>query len=696
MPDPSTASTGDLSRPVGVPAALVPHLDFLGDWGVFETDVNLKVTVWNRWLVQRSGIQPSSTIGRPLLEVFPDLTSRGIDRVYRQVLDGKPVVRSQPLHAYLLPMSPAPVAGRTTYMQQSVRIVPLMEGDAICGTLTLIEDVTERVVYETELRARALRQTAVAAVAKAALAGTEVDDVAREMVELLAETLDADLVEILERIPENGTWARLAGKGWAKPVLAIFDAADVPRSALVVTSGVIEAEDIANDSRFEHDAGLHANGVRGSLLNRVAGRLDLQFGLIGVYSRTPRRFSTDEIAFIGSLADVLGITVERKRLEAELRVRVAELAEADQRKDEFLAMLAHELRNPLAPVRNGLLIMRLVGDNPQVQSQTREMIDRQVQHLSRLVDDLLDVSRITRGKVELRTEPVDLADIVNRAIETVRPLIEAKRHRLNVTHHRGPVRVMADATRLTQVLGNLLNNAAKYTDQGGEISLSLLLEGTSAVVRVVDTGIGITQRMLPKVFDLFTQIDGSLDRSQGGLGIGLTLVKTLVELHDGSVEAFSEGLGKGSTFVVRLPTLLGSDIAPNAKRTNDIATRPFRILVVDDNVDSAESLATVLRLSGHEVRTAHTGIQGLEAAREINPEVVLLDIGLPMMDGYEVARSIRADDYCRDALVIAMTGYGSDEDRRRSKEAGFDHHLVKPLDPNVVKRLLAEQAASRL
>jgi signal transduction histidine kinase/ActR/RegA family two-component response regulator len=375
---------------------------------------------------------------------------------------------------------------------------------------------------------------------------------------------------------------------------------------------------------------------------------------------------------------------------AEQARQAAALREADRRKDEFLAMLAHELRNPLAPIRNGLQVLRLADGDRSVVNRIRDMMDRQVQHLSRLVDDLLDVSRITRGKAELRTEAVDLNDVLARAVEAVRPLLDARRHRLTVSQPGRPVWVSADPTRLIQVVGNLLNNAAKYSEESAQIALALEEDGGRAVVRVRDTGVGIPPDMLPKVFDLFTQVDRTVDRSQGGLGIGLTLVRTLVEMHGGTVEASSDGIGTGSEFVVRLPALPAGAVG-RAGSGAEAGAPPaaYRVLVVDDNPDARDSLAELLRLTGHEVRTAPTGPKAIEVARAWRPDVALLDLGLPGMDGYEVARVLRAEPFGGSLLLVALTGYGQDEDRRRTQEVGFDHHLTKPADPHGLARLLA-------
>jgi PAS domain S-box-containing protein len=389
--------------------------------------------------------------------------------------------------------------------------------------------------------------------------------------------------------------------------------------------------------------------------------------------------------FAGLAEDV----TDKKEAEAALR-------EADRRKDEFLAMLAHELRNPLAPITSSVQVLNLLGPRDGRLQDARDTIDRQVRHLARLVDDLLDVSRLSTGKVKLQKTPVELAVVLARAAETSRPLIDSRRHELTVAVPDESVWVDADPTRLAQVVANLLNNAAKYTEEGGRIGLAVEREGSEAVVRVRDNGVGIPAEMLGQVFDLFTQVDRGLDRAQGGLGIGLTLVRSLAEMHGGRVTAHSDGAGRGSEFVLRLPAL-PEPPRPAEPRGPRPAGRtqapPRRVLVVDDNVDAAESLAVFLRATGHEVHTAYDGRAALRQAEALGPEVVVLDIGLPGMDGYEVARRLRQQEGLKQPFLVALTGYGQDEDRRRSAAAGFDVHLVKPADPDTLHDLVARGRA---
>ena len=369
--------------------------------------------------------------------------------------------------------------------------------------------------------------------------------------------------------------------------------------------------------------------------------------------------------------------------------RVKQLHEAGRRKDDFLATLSHELRNPLAPIRAGIHILRL-PDGPSRATTVLPMMERQLRHLTRLLDDLLDVSRIARGKFELKVEPVDLAEAVQAAVEANRPIIEQMRHELTVSLPPEPVPLDADAVRLAQVFSNLLNNAAKYTPPGGRIVLQASRNGGVVDVAVIDNGIGIPRDQLDSIFDMFTQIEGHASHSQGGLGIGLALVRGLVALHGGALEVKSEGAGQGSEFRVRLP--LGT--TPVSVRSNGRPerrrTERLRVLVVDDNPDVATTLSTVATLLGHEVRVAYDGEKALQLAEEFRPQTVLLDLGMPGMTGFDVARRLRSEPWGKDINLIAVTGWGQEEDRRESQAAGFDGHLVKPVDPDTLVQLLGD------
>jgi two-component system, chemotaxis family, CheB/CheR fusion protein len=514
---------------MGVTAGLVDELHTVGDWGILTTDAGLTITGWNHWLERQIGRPADAFLGKLLLDVFPNLLARKLDRYYQQALGGQTVLLSQRLHKYLLPLPPPLAKERFEFMQQTARVIPLVDQGAVCGTVTVIEDVTERVAYETELR----------------------------------------------------------------------------------------------------------EGVEA-------------------------------------------------------------LREADRRKDEFLAMLAHELRNPLAPISNAVQLLRLVKSNDSMLVNVRDIIERQVAHMVRLVDDLLDMSRVSRGKITLQKMELDLAVVAQQAAETSRPLIEARRHHLTVTLPPDPVTVEGDFVRLAQVVSNLLNNAAKYTDEGGRIALTVEQVSRAAggpeeaVLRVRDSGRGIDPSALQNLFDLFYQAERNLDRSDGGLGIGLALVKSLVEMHGGQVEVHSDGRGYGSEFTVHLPLLQKDSAARTAASALPVPfVRPSRILIADDNRDSAESMAVLLKNDGHEVWTAFDGNKAVEIAKRERPSVVLLDIGLPGLNGYQACRAMR-EVGLTDTLLIAMTGYGQEEDRRLSREAQFDVHLTKPVDFSALRQLLAK------
>jgi PAS domain S-box-containing protein len=422
-----------------------------------------------------------------------------------------------------------------------------------------------------------------------------------------------------------------------------------------------------------------------------------------------RHFKTGEARWMAykvlTLPDAGGRTIayatvsqdvtERRQMEDNLRRLARDLSEADRRKNEFLAMLAHELRNPLAPISNAARALRMDSGDAALQSAS-EMLERQVGQMARLVDDLLDMSRITRGRIELRKERVELAPIVHQAVETVRAQYRSMNRDLTVTLPPQPLQLDADPARLAQVIGNLLNNACKFTDPGGKVSLHVEEEDRLAIIHVRDNGIGIAAENLPRLFEMFTQVDSSLERSRDGLGIGLTLVKTLVEMHGGDVAVRSEGLGRGSEFTVRLPLATVPSVAAPASiagKTGPII--PRRILIVDDSEDGAGSLAMLLELAGHQTHQAHDGVSALEAAGRIRPDVVLLDIGLPRMSGYEVCRRIRKEPWGQDVVLVALTGWGQEEDRQQSRDAGFDAHMVKPVDHDALERFLASLPAAR-
>jgi signal transduction histidine kinase/ActR/RegA family two-component response regulator len=418
----------------------------------------------------------------------------------------------------------------------------------------------------------------------------------------------------------------------------------------------------------------------------VAQAMD-QLGNITVVERPMR---------VAALVSVLRSAVRARARQYELREHLAQregylqaLREADRRKDEFLATLAHELRNPLAPIRNSLQVLRMRGRGDPSTDNLTAMMERQVNQMVRLVDDLLEMSRVTRGRIELRLEHVDVAAVLRNAVETSRPLIDAARHQLTVTLPAEPLTLHGDPVRLAQIFANLLNNAAKYTEEGGRITVTAERDGMAVTIAVRDTGTGIPQEMLPRVFDLFTQLPAAARRAHGGLGIGLTLVKSLVEMHGGTVQVYSAGPGKGSEFTVRLPLVVADARAAVEPGERPLLKLPARrVLVVDDNADAAESMSLLLGMLGLTTHVANSGQAALEALAAFKPSVVFLDIGMPVIDGHEVARRIRAQPEWQGLTLVAMTGWGQDEDRRRSQSAGFDHHLIKPVDVRALEALL--------
>jgi signal transduction histidine kinase/CheY-like chemotaxis protein len=433
-------------------------------------------------------------------------------------------------------------------------------------------------------------------------------------------------------------------------------------------------------------------GVRSALSTPILSAHGEVLGFFEIHNKEGGFTSADQERLL-AVSHAASIAIQNALAYLQIQQAEESLRDANRRKDEFLATLAHELRNPLAPICNALQILKLPHVDAEMIERTRGMMERQVHHLVRLVDDLLDVSRVMRGKIELRKERVELASVVARAVETVQPLMDAPAHLLNVRLPSESMLLDADPVRLAQVIGNLLTNSAKYTDANGQIWLTARREADEAVLSVRDNGIGIEPNLLLKVFDLFVQADNSSTKAQGGLGIGLTLVKNLVEMHHGSVTANSAGLGKGCEFIVRLPLLAMEQTLAATEHESPGERTPVsghRLLVVDDNQDAAISLAMLLRLQGHDVAVAHDGPTALDVAMKLKPDLIFLDIGMPGMDGYEVARRVRQTSGIESTVLAALTGWGQQDDRRRTAEAGFNHHLVKPPEAKMIEKLLTD------
>jgi signal transduction histidine kinase len=468
------------------------------------------------------------------------------------------------------------------------------------------------------------------------------------------------------------------------------DVGELPREVcrasrpMRLTRAELEAHPAWRRSRRERGA---RPPSRGWLAAPFVGHDGKPLGLLQLCDKAGGEFDESDEAALVQLAHVASVAIENVRLYAALR-------EQDRKKDEFLALLAHELRNPLAPLRNGLQLLRL-SEDPTIHRRSQEMMDRQLGHMVRLVDDLLDVARISRNKIDLRRARVRLADVVASAVETARPQIDAAGHELEIALPAEPIVVDADLTRLSQVFSNLLTNSAKYTERGGRIRVSAEVGGGAVAVAVRDNGVGIPAAALPTIFDMFSQVDRSIERSRGGLGIGLALVKGLVEMHGGTVTAESAGPGRGSTFTVRLPVAgpFGEGSAADSLRPEPGAGGGRRVLVVDDHEDSALSMAAMLDIVGYEARIARDGFEAIEAAEQFRPAVILMDVGMPRLNGYEAARRIREQPWGKTIAIIALTGWGQEGDRIRSREAGCAGHLVKPVSLPDLQKLLAEVSA---
>ncbi|MFN3649317.1 MAG: response regulator [Armatimonadota bacterium] len=567
------------------------------------------------------------------------------------------------------------------------------------GSVCILSEITERKRAAETLQARSDRLKLLSEAASVLLLGDAPENWIAELYRRVGEYLHLDIYLNYLVSPDAHSFV-LASHYGLDPITAerigVIPLGVMARSDTTSTSadGAAGAGPGLPDVELIRSFGVSAYACYPLLAH---GQL---MGTFSFGSRRCDRFDPDDLALVQTLCDQVAMAVDRTRLIGELKQRAEELAEADQRKDDFLAMLAHELRNPLGAINNALHILARIGSQSDQETQHRETVARQLGHLGRLVDDLLDVSRISRGKIELRREPVDVAQAVRHAVESCRSLLEERGHRLDLELPETALWVDADPTRLEQVVSNLLNNAAKYTEPGGEIRVavrrSTLPDRSStaaASIVVRDTGIGISPEMLRRVFDPFAQGAQALDRSAGGLGLGLTLVRNLAELHGGTVGVVSEGSGRGSEFDVRLPLSTGPvlelplDEPKNGGRgSGERAVR--HVLLVEDNEDARETMRDLLELMGYRVDTASEGRSGVLLAQELRPDAALIDIGLPGLTGYEVAQAIRGVEVGREIFLVALTGYGTPEDRDRALAAGFDRHLVKPVDPEELHRVL--------
>jgi PAS domain S-box-containing protein len=613
----------------------------IGD-AVISTDAAGRVTFMNGVAESLTGWTQSDAAGRPLAEVFQIVNegSRepGANPALRALQEGTVVGLAN--HTILIARD-----GTERFIDDSAAPIRDDSGVAV-GAVLVFRDVTERrKAEEAQARLAAIIESSQDAI--------------------ISKTLDGVI------------------RTWNTGAERLFDYTAheaIGQSITLIIPPDRRDEEYEILARISQGARIeHFETVRVSKLGR---RIDISLTVSPIRDRNGRIIGASKIA-----RDI----TDRKRVDKALE-------EANHRKDQFIALLAHELRNPLAPLRNGLQVIRLAGTDTSAVAQAREMMDRQLGHMVRLIDDLLDISRVSQNKMELRRSRVLLKDVISSAVETARPAIEEAGHEFTISPPPEPVYLDADLTRLAQVFSNLLNNSAKYTQRGGRIWLAAERQGSEVIVSVRDTGLGIPANDLPRIFDMFSQVDRSIERSTGGLGIGLALVKGLVEMHGGTVTAMSAGQGKGSTFTVKLPAFERTAAPLAAVRSESephYAGPRRRILVVDDNRDSANSMAMMLKLMGNEVRTAHDGIEAIETAQEFRPKAILMDLGMPRLNGYEATRRIREQPWGRQMLILALTGWGQEADRSESQEAGCDGHLVKPVNLSDLESLLTELEGSR-
>lgn len=689
--------------PLGV-AALLAAIINSSDDAIISKDLNGIITSWNKGAERVFGYTAEETIGRSVTMLIPPERLKEEPKILERLRRGERVDHFETIR----------VRKDGTLINISLTISPIRDTQGrIVGASKIARDITDRKHAETSLKTQAERLRLLWEAAGVLLSADDPDAMLRQLFARIGPHINADTY-FNYMVNESGDALRLA----SCVGISVETARKISRlefgTAVCGTVAVQRRPIVATHIQSSDDPKVQlvkSFGIRSYACNPLIVD-NVLLGTLSFASRSRDQFDPDEFEFLQTICHYVAVAYERLRLLDRLK-------EADRRKDEFLATLAHELRNPLAPIRNAVRVQRLKGTNEPEMRWSRDVIDRQVEHLTRLIDDLLDLSRITRNKLELRRQRVDLADVINGAVESSRPAIEQCGHQLTVTLPSEPVYLNADLVRLAQVFLNLLNNAAKYTEGKGQIWLTAEVrdQGFGAksqesgigdsdrpsrevVVRVKDTGVGIPPEKLPHLFEIFFQVDRSLERSQGGLGIGLSLVRRLVELHGGRVEVQSDGVGKGSEFIVYLPVLVEQQHSNSPfKFTNNgpISTPAARrILVVDDNRDSADSLAVLLRLVGHEVRTAYDGVEGVEAAERYRPEIILLDIGMPKLNGHDACRRIRAQKWSENMVLIALTGWGQEEDRRLTAEAGFDAHMVKPIDPTMLTELTASLRTIRV
>jgi PAS domain S-box-containing protein len=657
------------------------------------------VQSWNAGATRIFGYQPEEIIGKHITTLIPPELHDEEERIIERIRAGRRIDHRETVRVTK--------DGRRVAISITVSPIRNASGNII-GASKIARDITERRQSEEQLRDSRNRAAAeAAALARLSEASTRLwrcgtlqagwDEILRTVKSLTgAEKGNVQLVSA-----DGKTLSIVAQEGFDDAFLATFDEVSVDdrRAACgraLATARTVVIEDVMHDPEYEafQDIARHA-GYRAVTSVPLFGANGEKLGAITVHFPQPHRPRDAEMRRLQLYCRQASDFIQRIRLEQTLRTSQAALQEADRRKNEFLALLAHELRNPLAPIRYALAAISRPELTGEQKARSEAIIERQVSHMSRLLDDLLDISRITRGTLELKRSRMEMAEVISTAVEAAQPFMDAKRHTLLVSMPSHPVPIDADPVRLAQVFSNLLINAAKYTAEEGRVELAVTNGQPDVTVTVRDNGIGISPDMMPKLFNLFSQARTTLERSETGLGVGLALVRGLVNLHGGSVSARSEGLDRGSEFIVRLPT--GDVAEPPARENGRIPADParsLRVLVVDDNRDAADSCATLLELEGHRTATAYSGNACLALGGAFRPQAVLLDIGLPDVNGYDVARQIRATDWGGRVYLVAITGWGQDADRQRAFDSGFDRHLTKPVTPQVIETMLRELNAA--
>jgi PAS domain S-box-containing protein len=677
--------------------ALLAAIVESSDDAIVSKTLDGRIRSWNAGAMRLFGYTPEEVIGKAITIIIPPELHEEERRILEKLQRGERLDHFETTR----------VTKDGRRIPISLTVSPIRDSHGtVIGASKVARDISERKRAEQALRESELLLSAEAdelvklnesssRLWRSRTLQEGLDVMLAAVIELLGA--NKGNVQLLEGSGKDGVLRIAAQRGFQQDFLEHFrevSADDDCACGRALRSGQrIIIEDVEANASLRAPA--RAADYRSVVTTPLIGGDGKPLGMLSAHFRSVHRPGERELRRLDLYMLQASDFIQRCRMEQALRQNQEALRDADRRKDEFLALLAHELRNPLAPIRYALATSRKAGRTLEQQKRAEEVIERQVAHMSRLLDDLLDVSRITHGTLELKKTRTELTLVLGAAIEAARPILDSKHHTLSLDLPKQTLRLEADPVRLAQVFSNLLINAAKYTDAGGSIELRATREGSAVVVAVRDNGIGISADMMPRLFTLFSQAHTALGRSEGGLGVGLALARGLVSLHGGRVEARSDGPGRGSEFIVRLPVgVAASEVSQVEVSADGPATDAgLKILVVDDSRDAADTCATVLELSGHEVQTAYSGRRALELARTFRPHALLLDIGLPDVNGYELARTIRAAPWAEGMVLIAVTGWGQDEDRRRALQAGFDHHLTKPIAAETLESLLQSLGA---